>query len=232
MEKLTRKELERLILIGNKVIIKLPAETDDKNRELKSGIIASFIYADKEKYAPVFGHVYKRGKKSQLRDGDHVFFHYLCYDNAKHSFESFNNGHYDGTKMTFECEGEKYLLMEETEIFFAKRGQRYVAMNNNVLLRSIPKDLKEEILRDTKGYQVGRIWVTDATAQIAIADVEEPYRMDIAEVVAAPEGIGVRVGDIIYPDKHWDVPIEYDILETIGEKIYRIHKDVILAKKN
>lgn len=232
MENLTRSELDRLQLIGNNILIHLPSDVDDKNKTLQSGIVASFIYSDKEKYAPVFGSVYKRNSKSVLRDGDQVFFHYLCYGNANHSAESFHNGHYDGTKMTLECEGEKYLLMAETEVFFAKRGKRFVALNDIILLRSIPKQLQEEILKDTKGYQVGKIWVTDATAQIAIADVAEPYRLDIAEVVACPEGCGVRVGDIIYPDKHWDIPVEYQILETIGETLYRIHKDVILAKQN
>jgi hypothetical protein len=184
-------------------------------------------------YAPVFGEVFKRGKKSDLRDGDQVFFHYLCYGNAQHTPESFKNGHYDGTKIALECEGEKYLLMAESEVFFAKRGDRFVAMNDNVILRSVKKDMHEETLRDSKGIQVGKIWVSDTTATIIQPEVGEQYRMDIAEVVAAPENCyWLKAGDIIYPDQHWNVPLEYSILETIGETLYYIKVDVILAKRN
>ena len=231
MEELTRNELDRLTLIGNNVIVKLPADTDDKNKTLTSGIVASFIYSDKEKYAPVFGTVYKRGKKSQLRDGDQVFFHYLCWDNAKHSAESFKNGHYDSTKIALQCEGHKYLLMSESEIFFAKRDETFISMNDTVLLRGIKKDLREEVLKDARGLQVGKVWVSDSTGAIALPDISEQYRDDIAEVVCAPEG-ELKKGDIVYPDKYWSVPLEYEILKTVGEELFYVKLDVVLAHKN
>lgn len=233
MEKLNGEELSRLRLIKNNVLIHLPKDVDSKDRQLSSGIVASFIYSDKEKYAPVFGTVCKRTSQSNLRDGDQVFFHYLCYGNAQHTTESFRNGHYDGTKIALECEGEKFLLMAETEIFFAKRDDRYIAMNDNVLLRAIKKDLHQEELKDAKGYSLGKVWVSDTTSSMIVnTEVQEPYRLDIAEVVATPEGLGIKSGDIIYPDKHWDIPLEYDILQTIGETLYYIKKEVIFAKKN
>lgn len=234
METITKDELSRLRLFGKNVLIQLPEDTDNKERELKSGIVASFIYSDKEKYAPVQGIVYKRSPKLEiLRDGDHVFFHYLCWGNAQHTAEQLKNGHYDGTKIGLECEGVKYLLMSETEIMFAKREERFISVNDYLLLRGIPKPLREEIIKDARGYNVGKVWVSDSTstANIVMPDVMEPYRMDIAEVVACPEDCYVRPGDIVYPDKHWNVPLEYDILQTEKETIFYVHKDVILGKQ-
>lgn len=234
METITKEEFNRLKLFGRNVLIQLPDDTDNKERELKSGIVASFIYSDKEKYAPVQGVVVKRSPKLEiLRDGDHVFFHYLCWGNAQHTPEQFKNGHYDGTKIGLECDGVKYLLMSETEIMFAKRGERFVSMNDYLLLRAIPKGLREEIIKDARGLNVGKVWIGDSTssANIVMPDVSEPYRLDIAEVVACPEDMGVRVGDVIFPDKHFDVPLEYDILQTLDERIFYTHKDVILGKK-
>lgn len=234
METITKDELSRLRLFGKNVLIQLPEDTDNKERELKSGISVSFIYSDKEKYAPVQGIVVRRSPKLEiLRDGDHVFFHYLCWGNAQHTAEQLKNGHYDGTKIALECEGTKYLLLSETEIMFAKRGERFVSMNDYLLLRAIPKGLREEIIKDARGYNVGKVWVSDSTSSssIVMPDVTEPYRLDIAEVVCCPEGMGCRVGDIIYPDRHFDVPLEYDILQTLDERIFYTHKDVILGKK-
>ncbi len=233
MENLTRLELEKLKLFGNRVLIKLPAETDSKNQTLKSGLVASFIYSDKEAYAPVQGIVYKRSPTLEvLRDGDHVFFHYLCWGNANHSDESFKNGHYDGTKIALECEGEKYLLMSDTEIFFAKRGDRYVCMNDYLLLRGIPKDLKEEILRDSRGLQVGKAMISATQNGLVTAlETQEPYRLDLAEVAACPDGLGVKAGDIVWPDLSWDIPLEYNILQTLGETLYYVNKEVIFGRK-
>lgn len=233
MEYLTIEELEGLKLIGRNILIRLPDNTDEKERELKSGITASFIYSDKEKYAPVQGVVHKRSPNLEvLRDGDHVFFHYLCWGNAQHTAEQFKNGHYDGTKTAIECQGTKFLLMSETEVFFAKRSDRYVCMNNYLLLRSIPLELKEEILKDANGVQIGKVLIgSSENGLVTKVNTAEPYRLDIAEVVACPDGVGVKAGDIIYPDKHWDVQLEYDILQTLGETLYYVHKDVIFGKR-
>lgn len=233
MEKLTKEELSRLKLFGRNILIQLPPETDDTARTLKSGIVASFIYSDKEKYAPVQGVVVKRSPMlTTLRDGDHVFFHYLCWGNAQHTDEQFRNGHYDGTKIGIECEGVKYLLMSETEVFFAKRGERFVSVNDYLLLRSIPKEIKEELLKDARGYTVGKVNISETQNGLVTGiNTEENYRLDIAEVVCVPEDMGVRVGDIIFPEIHWDVPIEYDVLETVGETLYYTHRDIILAKR-
>lgn len=232
MEKITKEEFERLRLFGRNVLIQLPSETDEKERTLKSGIAVSFIYSDKEKYAPVQGVIVKRSPKLEvLRDGDHVFFHYLCWGNAQHTAEQIHNGHYDGTKIALECDGTKYLLMSETEIFFAKRGERFISVNDYLLLRAIPKNLKEEILKDARGYNVGKVWTSDATATIVLPDMDVEYRLDIAEILCCPDGVGLKPGDIIYPDKHFDVPLEYDILQTLNEKVFYTHLDVILAKQ-
>lgn len=234
METITKEELSRLRLFGKNVLIQLPEDTDNKERELKSGISVSFIYSDKEKYAPVQGIVVRRSPKLEiLRDGDHVFFHYLCWGNAQHTAEQLKNGHYDGTKIALECEGTKYLLMSETEIMFAKRGERFVSMNDYLLLRGIPKGLREEIIKDARGYNVGKVWVSDSTSSssIVMPDVSEPYRLDIAEVVATPENVGLKPGDFIYPMKHWDVPVHYDILNDMDETLFYTHLDVILGIK-
>jgi iron only hydrogenase large subunit-like protein len=152
-----------------------------------------------------------------LQDGDHVFFHYLCWGNAQHTPEQFKNGHYDGTKIGIECEGVKYLLMSETEVFFAKRAERFISVNDYLLLRAIPKEVKEEILRDARGYNVGKVSISkESGGLITEINKEENYRLDIAEVVACPDGCFVRPGDIVYPDKHWDCPLEYEILETLS----------------
>jgi len=230
---LTRVELDRIKLTGDNILIHLPAETDDKNQTLKSGLVASFLYSDKEKYAPVQGIVVKRsGKNDIVQDGDTAFFHYLNWGNAQQSFESFNNGHYDGTKLAITCGADKYLIMRESELFFAKRGDRYIGLNDIVILRAIPKELKQELIKDMAGNEVGKVFIEENGGLVSAICGTENYRLDLAEVVCCPEGLGIKVGDIIFPDKNWDVPLEYEILETIGETLYYVKADVILDQQN
>ena len=229
--KITREDLNRLELIGDNVLIKLPWDAGEKNQETKLGITLSFIYSDKEKYAPVYGTIVKHYEGAQVKEGDQVFFHYLCWNNSLHTAESWFNGHYDGTKTALICETEKYLLMSEAELFFAKRGDGYVCMNDYLLLKGIPKKTRKETVTDSTTGQSWNVYVSDSTAgnTILTPELKESHRTDIAEVIIAPEDMELPKGAIVYCEKDWDVPLEYDVLETLGETIYRVHRDVVLG---
>lgn len=221
--------MEKLKLNRNKVLIELPSYANEKVREHKSGLMINFAFSAEEVYAPVHGIIVNKGiSVDEVELGDQVFFHFLSYINAKNTPEQLKKGHYDPSKTTWDEDGKRYLLMPVDELIMAKRGEQIIALNNYVLLKAIPLKLKEEYYTDHLGIKT-KLVIQDNDSLIAEAAPSVTYRTDIAEVYSAQPHTGLKKGQIVYPHKDWDVPLEYDMLQELNETLYYVHFDVIVG---
>lgn len=211
--------------INNYILVRLPEDTGKPIHKHKSGLLISSNFSSEETYSPCYGEVVKKGAAvdRRVQEGDTVFFHYLCYINARNTTEQYNNGNYDPQKSLFEYNDRLYLLMTIDNAYFVKRGDELISINDQVLLRSIPKKLeKVDVEHNGEKWSV---LVGNDEGNILTTSIKEAYRLDVAEVISAPEDCNLVKGDIIAPPKDWDVPLEYDMLAILKEPVYFLDKE-------
>ncbi len=215
-------------LLRDNVLLQLPDHTGGHERKHKSGLTLSFSLSDEEQYAPVSGIVKEKGFLcSDLQIGDKVYFHYLSFINAKNTNEQYDKGHYDQFKTTWKEDDKYWLLMPAIELICIERDDKLIALNQFVLLKSIPKELQSEIIQDLRGQKSLIHFVSDTTGGLLIKpELKEKYRTDIAEVIS---GKKFNENDIVWLHKDWDVPLEREILDERVETVYYTHEDTIYA---
>lgn len=223
---LTQSEYESLKPIKDYVVIKLPEHTGKAVHEHKSGFLISSTFSSDETYSPCHGTIVKKSDSINRRveEGDTVFFHYLCYINARNTKDQQKNGGTDNTKSLFEYGGNLYLIMDISNVYFVKRGEELISINDFVLLKPIPKKLeKHEITIHGKTTTILSEKLSEGI--ISAGQNEGAYRTDIAEVLSAPEDCNLVKGDIVVPPKDWDVPLEYDMIAILKEPVYFLDKE-------
>lgn len=221
-------DLTEIEPLGNYVLLELEDDAGNQDQRRKSGIWLSFTLQKEEVYAPVYGKVLKLGESvSQVELGDKCFFHYLSYENGKHTNDKWQRGIYFPEVHSFEQGEKKYLVIREQDLLFAVRKEEIIALNENVILRSIPLELQPV---EVPFYKEKSAIIYTSSSTIIQSKGAKDYRTDIAEVVAVPKEVDLKKGDIVYPDKDWDVNAEYEILSTLDFPIFYIHKDYIGGK--
>lgn len=222
----SEQDFNSLRPINTNVVIKLPKHTGETVHEHKSGLLINSAFSSDETYSPCHGVIVKKGNDvdRRVQEGDTVFFHYLCYINARNTKEQQKNGGYDPSKSLFEYGGDIYLIMGIDNVYFVKRGEELVSINDFVLLKPIPKNLSKHDV--TINNHTTTILVEEFDGGIVGApQTAKAYRTDVAEVISAPEDCNLIKGDIIAPPKDWDVPLEYDMIAVLKEPVYFLDKE-------
>lgn len=222
----TEAEYNAIKPLYNYVVIKLPDHTNKAVHAHKSGLLISSNFSSDETYSPCYGTIEKIGHSVDRRveKGDTVFFHYLCYINARNTKEQVKNGATDNSKSLFEFNGNVYLIMGIDNVYFVKRGDEFISINDQVLLKPIPKNLtKHEIT--VHGHTSIILAEEIGSGLISVAQSSKAYRTDVAEVLSAPDDCNLVKGDIIFPPKDWDVPLEYDMIAVLKEPVYFLDKE-------
>jgi co-chaperonin GroES (HSP10) len=226
MEDFSGFEFNKIKPLHNNVIILLPPDTGKLLHETKSGITISSALSGEELYSPCYGTIVKVSDSvdRRVKKGDQVFFHYLCYINARNTPKQYENGGYDGSKMLFIHNGNTYLTMGIDNCYFVKRGEDLVSINDFCLLRAVPLEGKT-ISVEHNGAK-WNVFVSDSNG-VLLPSIKEGYRKDIAEIISAPEDTGLVKGDIVAVPEEWDVPLEYDLLSVLQQQVFFLDKEYV-----
>lgn len=216
--------IEKIKVPNNWVCI----ETDNSNEYVKLGgekIILDISYAP-EQHSQTVGKVVKVcdhihfSKKShpshpydvpvELKEGDTVIFHFLAVRNAKN----------EGKQMT--QDGKTYSFIPYSEIFCALRGDDVFPVNGWILVEPLEKELPKTsiILTDlSKGSSE-----THGIVKYIGAKVKD-YK-DFPNLGEDPD---VAVGDKIMFSKLDSIPLQYELHNSLGRLLYRMHRKDVQA---
>ena len=181
---------------------------------------------DKDKYNAVTGTVIalpprmpkdkvtKKIVTCDVRVGDKVWFHYLTLANAAKW--------HDSGCLQENSDDDRWASIPYDTIFFALRDEKMVMVNDWVLI--------EPIKVQSENVDGVNIDVKQTRRRgIVILNTSE-YEKTHGIVHAAPDGTEISQGDIVFWDKESDVPLEYDLNQTMPTKLYRMKYADIFAK--
>lgn len=205
-------------LLRKDILVKLPQSTDDVAVMQRSGIYISTL-AHKEKYNPTHGTVVQIASEvEKAQVGDEVFFGNHLWDVAKRrafgdSDERFK-GHYVPDKVfAIKENGESYMILPEWMLYFLKRGEELIGMNQYVIAEPIEKEK-----------------LTTESGLVLVDLEEEMYQKDKYRVFLAPEG-ELQKGDVVHTLRHCDIVVEEELNAPIlPSKYFFIELDDIIAK--
>lgn len=197
------------------LLLELPSETEEDLTKMKSGLY--LMKREKDKYVPTHGKVIKSTSETVFID-DEVFFGNHVWGAAK--FTAFGDPERPGVPLPSAYfaikEGDKYyLLIPDNRLYFLKRGETIIVLNNHVIA--------EPIKREQKIY-----------SGIIIVDLQpEDYINNKYRVFLAPEESGLHKGDVIDTLNHCDIEVENPLNNPIlPNRFFFIELDDILAKED
>lgn len=182
-----------------------------------------------------------------LRVGDIVIFHYLCYANAKTGDNGIVNG------KLFEDNGKTYLFVGYENIYLAKRVSKvpYLLARNmserEIMVNQMIVDDEQKIVYNVvvcNGYVIFEgIGDVISSKYIIIPDnAKREVKQGVVKFVGSkikkyfiPEAPGdnddIQVGDVICLPKVGDVPLQYDLHRSFdGQKgYYRVQQNLVVA---
>ena len=215
-------------LLRDNVIVKLPEGTGNHFNH-KSGLVISTTLSDDSLYYPVFGDVVLIAPDTKkVEIGDKVFFPYLSTYNAYNRPKRDGTVNYGNTKTIFTFNEEQYMIIPESELILAKRGEEIVSLNEWVLLKHIPKKNVQRLEVEGLNGQKWKVNTTITESQILLLEKGEHFEETLAEVVAAPDDMELSEGDTVAVVKHWDVNLESELMETIGFPLFYINRECVM----
>lgn len=233
MIKIKKEEVSRMKLMANKVLVKPSREMDELILSENDKIFIDPAFAQ-EKHAPTRAIVQNVcpdlnltsmlwNTSIELIPGDEVIY----------SFEAAMDCIGDDDSRIFIDEKmDKYFIIDYSDIFLAKRNGDIIPINGYVLCEPLEEEITSKIqlpdfLRKTRSDKFGKVAYLgkrnteyyEGTGRMVVRqDLKDPYE--------------VSVGDIIIFDKNCDLPVEYDLHQSIeGRKktFYRMHRCYIKA---
>lgn len=234
MIKLNKHEILRLKLMANKVLVKPSREIDE------------LIFTDGQKIfieskaAPEM-HAPTRGTIVNICETlNYYAMPWLTDIEAKRgdevisSYESilycFNDG---DTSRTFVDENnDKYFLLDYSDLFIAIRDNEVIPLNGYAICEPIEESVSSSFLipdelKRFRSDKFGRVaYLGSANREYYITNGNKDIRHDLVDAK------DVSVGDVVIFDKNCDLPLEYDIHQSLdGRKktYYRFNRCYIKA---
>lgn len=234
MIKSTSQEINSMRVIPNRVIVKLTRKEDELDLGSGKKIFIDPSFA-REMHTPTVGLVVNFSETldhsrmpwktfCEIKKGDYVVF----------SFESSINALQDDTSRLYIDEKQDvYIIIDYEDLFVAKRNGKVIPLNGYVLCKPLPiEEIKSnsivipDIIRRKRSDKFGVI------AHIGTR-CEEYYDSlgNVRPELYDPMWVG-KVGDKILFDKNCDIPVEYELHQSIGgrkETYYRVRRCYIKA---
>lgn len=234
MIKITTKEIHLIKCIPNRVLVKLTRKEDELDLGSGKKIFIDPSFA-REMHTPTVGIVVAFPEildssimpwktKCELQKNDYVVFSYESSINALQE---------DTSRLYIDEKNDVYIMIDYEDLFVAKRAGKIIPLNGYVLCTPLPiEDVKTNKIVIPDIIKRKR---SDKFAMIAhIGTRCEEYYNGQGEVrpeLYDPEFIG-NVGDKIIFDKNSDIPLEYELHQTLGgrkETFYRVRRCYIKA---
>lgn len=232
MIKIKKHEILGMRLMDNKILVK-------PNREMDELLLTegNKIYIDpsfaQEKHVPTSGEVINVCKKLndfqmhwktsiEVKSGDLVFY----------SFEAAYDCLNDTGKIFVDENNTKYFLLDYFDLFVAKRGEEIIPVNGYVLCEPVEEELTSKIqlpefLKRTRSDKFGRVVYLGArNTEYYLGNGKKEVRHDLKDCHE------IAVGDVVLFDKNCDLPVEYDLHQSLAGRnktFYRMHRCYIKA---
>lgn len=225
----------------NHILVKLPAEINAI--KTKSGIELSIDTTwHPEQFQPVYGEVVALPEqKLNLKVGDRVYFFYLTILNAK---ECSHEGMYYE-----EGQGEskeRFAVIPVSSLFFAiwyltierekDDRQQFEMFNDTVLVQPILLDQQVEhiegygnFVADSTYNSPNGLIISAPEKELVDIDKIKKYDDQMGIVAHAKPGCGVEPGDTILFSAESDVPVEFDLIQTLP-LFFRMNISDIMCK--
>lgn len=184
-----------------------PTFEPEKHSKIKGKVLAvpDKIYFDKIDEASMEYDV-----DMDVQVGDEVYFHYLSSGKAVKG------------RMTYEVDGKRCIFIPYDKLFFAKRGDDVIMLNGWMLVEPIEDTIDTTlVIPDTmRGHskKIGKIKHCGSHVR------KYKFYPDVCE-----HNITVADGDRVIFTKHSDIPVEYDLHNTLGTKVFRMQRKDIIA---
>lgn len=205
--------IAKLKLKPKHVLLEMPAETEQEVVQMNNGLYLKKL--GDAKYAPTHGVVITTTADSILV-GDTVFFGNHVWAAAKRT--AFGDPESKGVPLPSAYfalieDGRYYLIIPENRLYFIKRGEDIIVLNNHVIAEPIKK--QQEI-----------------RSGLLIVDLkEEDYVEDTYRVFLAPKDSGLECGDVVTTLRHCDIEVENRLQNPVlPDKFFLIEADNIVAK--
>ena len=149
-----------------------------------------------------------------LEVGDKVFFHYLQIDIAINQ------------RRIIEEDGKFFIFIKHDSLFMSIRNEEIVMHNGWMLLEPVDKAVDKDSVVNTK-IPKNRQKHDPLKGRIAfLGDPVKEYWWGNNET---DEGINVNKGDTVIFLPHSDIPLEYDMHQSLKEKYYRVQRKELLS---
>lgn len=205
--------IKTLKLKPRHVLLEMPIETDQEVVKMNNGLYLKKL--GDARYAPTHGQVISTTAPNVF-EGDTVFFGNHVWLAAKRT--AFGDPEAKGVYMpsayfALEEGGKYYLIIPENRLYFIKRGDDIIVLNNHVIAEPIKK--KQEVV-----------------SGLIIVDLkEEDYVEDRYRVFMAPKGSDLEPGDVVTTLRHCDIEVENRLQNPVlPDRFFLIEQDNIVAK--
>ena len=149
-----------------------------------------------------------------LEVGDKVFFHYLQIDIAINQ------------RRIIEEDGKFFIFIKHDSLFMSIRNEKIIMHNGWMLLEPVDKAVDKDSVVNTK-IPKSRQKHDPLKGRIAfLGDSVKEYWWGNNET---DEGINVNKGDTVIFLPHSDIPLEYDMHQSLKEKYYRVQRKELLS---
>lgn len=152
-----------------------------------------------------------------VKVGDHVFFHYLQINNAI------------GKKQVIYKDGKFYIFIRHDSLFCGIRDNEIIMFNGWMLLKPIEK-ASEKI--DNFNPILPKNRQTFEPLMGEIAHLGKPVKEYYYGKHEADSGINVEKGQIVAFLPHSDIPLEYDMHQSLKDKFFRVQRKELLGIYN
>lgn len=205
--------ITQLKLKPKHVLLEMPSETEEEVVKMRSGLYLKKL--GDARYAPTHGTVLTTTAEN-VRIGDVVFFGNHVWGAAKRT--AFGDPESKDTPLPSAYfalveEGKYYLIIPENRLYFIKRGEDIIVLNNHVIAEPIKRE--QEI-----------------RSGLIIVDLkEDDYIPDLYKVFIAPPDSGLERGDVVNTLIHCDIEVENRIQNPLlPDRFFLIESENIVAK--
>ena len=207
-----------------------------KNNEIEYGSLK--LYYDNsfkdEENAPVTGEVIAPPRaltygpegcfnetEMEIKKGDQVWFHYLCYINAKPG-----NNSAGGRYFTIEGDSAEYILVKYDQMYLAKRGEEIIPLNGHAIVEPLPaEDMWESkvLIVPEISNKIYKRSETFGTVKYLGAPVKKYKDPNIP-----PDDLQLKVGNVVAIEVFADIPIETELHQVLPKTYFRVlRKDIL-----
>ena len=234
MIKLNKHEILGLKLRPNKVLVKPSREIDELLFVDGQKIFIEHKVAP-EMHAPTRGTIVNICKELnffampwltsiEAKVGDEVI---SSYESILYCF---NDG--DTSRTFIDENNDKYFLLDYSDLFIAIRNNEVIPLNGIVICEPVEETISASVLipeslRRLRSDKFGKVaFIGSANKEYYITNGNKDFRHDLKDAT------NVSVGDIIIFDKNCDLPLEYDLHQSLdGRKktFFRFNRCYIKA---